>query len=109
MNKYILSIAIIILVIAGLSGCQEKPGQERFLGTWAYQGTSEYHTDSFTFYENGSVYCLYHWPGSTILEHQWNNYTIKDNTLLMGQSTYTFSFEENDKKLFLNGELYRKK
>ncbi|MBN1861045.1 MAG: hypothetical protein JW840_06250 [Candidatus Thermoplasmatota archaeon] len=109
MNKHLLPITLIILVTFGLSGCQEKAGTEKLLGTWAYQGTSEYHTDSFTFYQNGSVYCLYHWPGSTILEHQWNEYTISDDKLLMGQSVYTFEFKENDKILLLNGEVYHKK
>lgn len=109
MNKRPFLLGIIILLSVGLSGCQEKVGSEKFIGTWAYQGINELHTDSFTFYENGSVYCLYHFPDSTILEHQWNQYTITDDKLLMGQSVYTFEFEENDKVLLLNGEVYRKK
>lgn len=105
MKKQIIIIGIIIILITiGLSGCNEDNNtvhsdEEKIIGTWLYEGSNYLHTDSFIFYNNGSVYCIYHLPGSTILQYQWNNYTIVENKLKIGDSVYEYVFSNNDNTL----------
>jgi len=109
MNKLLVILGILALLIpAGLSGCEEKVDSEKFIGTWVYKGSSDLHTDSFIFYTNGSVYCIYHWPGETEILYQWNQYTITKNRLKIGASVYVYSFSDTNQKLLLNGEVYEK-
>lgn len=103
MNKKILIVGVIItLLTIGLSGCNEQTSTEnKFVGTWIYEGSEELYTDSFIFYDNGSVNCIYHYPGSTNLLHQWNNYTMVENELKIGESVYEYKFSNDDKTLTL--------
>jgi len=105
MKKQLMIVGIIVILLAvGLSGCNEdnntvQSDEEKIIGTWVYEGSNDLHTDSFIFYNNGSVYCIYHWPGSTILEYQWNGYTIVENKLKIGESVYEYAFSNNDNTL----------
>jgi|GEM_PF-2650631 len=109
MNKFLVICSIFCLLIPiALSGCEEKVDTEKFIGTWIYQGNSTLHTDSFIFYTNGSVECIYHWPDKTDILHQWNQYTITKDRVQIGQTIYQYSFSENYHRLYLNGEVYEK-
>lgn len=109
MKKQLVFLGIIALLICvGLSGCQNTVDPEKFIGTWVYQGTKDLHTDSFIFYTNGSVNCIYHYPGSTVINHQWNRYTIVENKVKIGESVYEYTFSDDYQQITLNGDVFRK-
>lgn len=108
-NRVVPFGIIVLLICIGLSGCEQKIDPEKFTGTWTYQGSKDLHTDTFIFYNNGSVYCIYHYPGSTVLQYQWNTYTIIEHKIKIGNSVYEFSFSEDYQTLTLNNtDLYIK-
>jgi hypothetical protein len=109
MKKHLVIIGIIaLLVCIRLSGCQEKVDPEKFIGIWVYDGDKDLHTDSFIFYANSSVLCSYHYPGSTVLNYQWNNYTIIENKIKIGKSVYEFTFSADNQQLILNGDVFNR-
>ncbi len=115
MKKQIMIVAIIfILIISGLSGCNEntlKSDEEKIIGTWTnrnlHDGSIE--TNSYIFYTNKTFNVIGTYEDEVLnINGTWN---ITKNGLIMtaqGETkTAEYKFYDNNKRLTLkikNGE-----
>ena len=88
-KKLMITGLIAILISIGLSGCNSSPKHEILGNWWSEEGET---TDTFTFYDNGSVYHKY----VTILDEEWENYTIVGDQLTIGYIVYKFTISDDD-------------
>ena len=109
MKKQLAIIGIVALLISvGLSGCGSTP-KDRLIGTWEYEsGGGDYTYDTYTFYNNGSVHAIREGSPNNYTTvayvNWWDTYTLVENKLIIGSSTYEFTFSDDNQKLILNDD-----
>jgi hypothetical protein len=116
MKKLLVIIGIVtILVFIGLSGCNsteqtneqeqnnEQPvtEQQKIIGTW-WNETYDGDELTYIFFNNGSVYQT--WNANT----HWYDYSITEDTLIIGNDVYEFTFSDDNQKLILNGDVFER-
>jgi len=113
MKKQLIIIGIVaILVSVGFSGCSSSP-KDKLIGTWEYEsGGGDYDYDTYTFYNNGSVHAIREGSPNNYTTvgyaNWWDTYTLAENKLIIGSSTYEFTFSDDNQKLILDGVVYHR-
>jgi hypothetical protein len=109
MKKQLVIIGIVVILVSvGLSGCSSSP-KDKLIGTWKYQsGGGGYHVDTYTFYNNRTYHWIAYQPGSLIPYEGWNEYSVTENTLTDGTSTYSFTVSDDNQELILDGVVYQR-
>jgi hypothetical protein len=108
-KQYVLIGIVALLVTVGFSGCSST--KDKLIGTWGYErGGGDYDYDTYTFYNNGSVHAIREGTPNnyTTVAYAdwWDAYTLAENKLIIGSSTYDFSFSDDNQKLILDGVVY---
>jgi len=125
MKNYGLIISVtLLLIVVGLSGCQEKTGNggnqqidSRFIASWTNVEFSP-DVEIWTFYTNGSTmsYSSRNFEGGFINLTTWYNFTVDSDQLCLFSKDvapssplylsicFSYSFSENLNRLMLSDE-----
>ena len=118
MKKQLIIIGIVVLLVCVcLGGCSTAPKdqlpKDKLIGTWEYEsGGGDYTYDTYTFYNNGSVHAIREGSPNNYTTvayaNWWDTYTLVENKLIIGSSTYEFTFSDDNQKLILDGVVYNR-
>jgi len=120
MKTYGLIISVMLLLVVGLSGCQEKTDNgenqqlvdTRFIASWTNVEVSP-DVEIWTFYTNGTVNnrMTQNMDGDLINSTYWYNFTVNADQVCFPSTDvvpgspdtcYTYSFSENMSRLMLS-------
>jgi hypothetical protein len=119
MKKYCLIVGVTLVLVVGLSGCQEKNGtggnhqaiDSRFIANW--NNTASPDVEIWTFYANGTVCkrATQNVDGDLFNSTSWYNFTVGTEQLCFSSTDvapgspdicYTYSFSENLNRFMLS-------